>query len=141
MTNAGGVTPGTSFTTSNGGVVVVNADGTFDYTPSAGFIGVDTFDYSVADPSGEADQASVEINVYPDPDPGLNDNPDANDDVATTPMNISVIGNALNNDTDLNSDPLTVSSIDGAPVLGTVGVTVTTAVSYTHLTLPTILLV
>ena len=67
VAEAGGVMPGTLFTTANGGTVVVNVDGTFDYTPSAGFIGVDTFNYTVADPSGETDDASVEINVYPDP--------------------------------------------------------------------------
>ena len=168
---AGGVAPGTPCTTVNGGTVVVNPDGTFDYTPAPGFVGDDTFDYTAIDPAGNSDDATVTISVYPDPDPAANDNPDANDDVATTPMNTSIGGNALSNDADLNTDPITAISIDGAavPLVGNASVTTPnggvlelyangdylyvpptdfvgtetvqytiSAVSYTHLTLPTI---
>ena len=113
---AGGVVPGASFTTINGGTVVVNTDGTFDYTPASGFIGVDTFDYTVTDPAGNTDDATVTILVYPDPDPLANDNPDANDDVATTLMNTTVGGNALLNDVDLNADIITAVFVDGTAV-------------------------
>jgi uncharacterized repeat protein (TIGR01451 family) len=36
-------------TTSGGGSVTVNADGTFSYTPAAGFTGADTFTYTITD--------------------------------------------------------------------------------------------
>ena len=69
---AGGVPAGTPFTTINGGTVVVNPDGTFNYTPAVGFIGVDSFDYTVADPTGATNDATVNINVQPDSDPTVN---------------------------------------------------------------------
>jgi len=99
---AGGVPSGTAFTTVNGGTVVVSADGTFDYTPAAGFIGVDSFEYTIADPSGATDDAMVVINVQPDSDPSVNDAPDANDDASIVQMNTQSTGNALDNDTDPN---------------------------------------
>ena len=114
------VVPGTptTVTTANGGTVTINDDGTFDYGPAPGFIGNDTFDYTIADPSGETDTATVSIDVQPDPDPATNDDPDANDDGAITPKNLPVSGNALDNDTDPNNDaPLTVTDIDGTPVV------------------------
>jgi len=124
VSTAGGVAPGAPFTTANGGTVVINTDGTFDYTPAAGFIGDDTFDYSVIDPAGNTDDATVTIIVYPDPDPAANDNPDANDDVATTQMNTPVSGNALANDSDLNADAIVAVSIDGVavPLVGSASV-------------------
>jgi len=108
---AGGAAPGAPFTTANGGTVIVNPDGTFDYTPAAGFIGVDTFDYAIVDPSGATDDATVTLTVQPDPDPAANDAPDANDDSVITQLNTSFFGSVLTNDTDPNpADVLTVTS-------------------------------
>ena len=36
-------------TTTGGGIVVINPDGSYEYTPAAGFVGEDTFDYTVID--------------------------------------------------------------------------------------------
>ena len=48
------------------GTLVNNLDGTFDYTPNAGFIGVDSFTYTVEDNSGAtSNQATVTITVNP----------------------------------------------------------------------------
>ena len=124
--NAGGVATGTPFTTANGGTVVVNPDGSFDYTPAAGFIGVDSFDYVITDPSGETDDATVSINVQPDSDPSANDAPDANDDAAIAQKNTQATGNVLDNDTDPNNDPLTVTEIDGVAVTSGAPAVVTT---------------
>jgi len=44
------------------GTVLVNADGTITYTPSAGFNGVDSFQYQICDPEG-SDTAWVFITV------------------------------------------------------------------------------
>ena len=106
-----------TITTDQGGTVVVNPDGTFEYIPPAGFMGEDSFDYSVVDPLGEVDDATVTFMIAPDSDPDANDAPDANDDQSVTPLNTPVSGNALDNDTDPNSDPLTVTEIAGTPVV------------------------
>lgn len=61
-------------TSVNGGTVVVNADGSFSYTPVTGFVGLDTFTYTIIDVPGLTDTATVTIDVR---DPN---NPAANDD-------------------------------------------------------------
>ena len=43
------VTVAGTFATSQGGSVIINADGDFTYLPKAGFIGTDTFTYQVSD--------------------------------------------------------------------------------------------
>lgn len=47
----------------NGGVVTVVPDGTFTYTPPAGFVGSDTFVYTIRDTSGDESSATVTIQV------------------------------------------------------------------------------
>ena len=47
----------------NGGVIKANGDGTYTYTPPAGFIGTDSFTYEVNDGSGGAAIATVTITV------------------------------------------------------------------------------
>ncbi|NNF97756.1 MAG: type I secretion C-terminal target domain-containing protein [Desulfobacteraceae bacterium] len=46
-----------------GSTVSYNGDGTFTYTPAAGFTGTDTFTYTLIDDDGETDTATVTINV------------------------------------------------------------------------------
>ena len=46
-----------------GGAVVLNADGSFTYTPDAGFTGTDTFTYTAADGHGGTDTATVTLTV------------------------------------------------------------------------------
>ncbi|HEX9367102.1 MAG TPA: hypothetical protein VF921_10750, partial [Vicinamibacterales bacterium] len=62
---ANGMAPGGTLTTTLGGSVVLNADGTFVYNPPAGFQGADIFWYTLTSPAGVAgtDTASVTINV------------------------------------------------------------------------------
>ena len=54
------------------GSVVVNSDGSFDYTPDANFNGADSFTYIVDDGNGGTDSATVAITVNP-----VNDDPNA----------------------------------------------------------------
>ena len=49
------------------GSVIVNIDGSFTYTPNAGFVGTDTFTYVANDPRGGGDTALVTITVAPPP--------------------------------------------------------------------------
>jgi VCBS repeat-containing protein len=46
------------------GVLTVNADGSFNYTPNAGFTGADTFTYKLNDGRGDSNVATVTISVY-----------------------------------------------------------------------------
>ncbi|MFD0842520.1 tandem-95 repeat protein, partial [Flaviramulus multivorans] len=66
----------------NNGTLVLNADGTFTYTPNAGFTGTDSFVYSVCD-SGTpqaCDQATVYITLIDSTPPNI-DNCDISDQV------------------------------------------------------------
>ena len=45
------------------GSVVVNADGTFTYTPGAGFVGQDSFTYRITDANGDVSTATVTVTV------------------------------------------------------------------------------
>jgi hypothetical protein len=108
------------------GTVTVNANGTITYTPNAGFNGADTFQYEISDGNGGFDTATVRINVA-----GVNDLPDAVDDVATTAEDTAVTINVLGNDTDPDGDTLTVNRIVSNPSNGTVTVNANGTITYT----------
>ncbi|MEM6693094.1 MAG: tandem-95 repeat protein [Pseudomonadota bacterium] len=97
------------------GTLALNSDGSFTYTPDADFNGTDTFTYAADDGKGGIDTAEVSITVNP-----VNDDPVANNDVATTAEDITVSIDVLGNDTDADGDDLLVSDVtQGAN--GTVG--------------------
>jgi large repetitive protein len=96
----------TLVTDATNGTVVLNADGTFTYTPDANFNGTDTFVYEVCDDLGACDQATVTINVVP-----VNDAPDAVDDEYTTNVNTPISGNVTDNDVEVDGDELTVTLV------------------------------
>ena len=106
-----------SNTDASNGTVVVNADGSYVYTPDAGFSGADSFEYTISDGEGGQDTATVSINVEevvapPPPPPGPSDNnpPVAIDDSATTSFETPFNGNVLVNDSDPDGDAITVVS-------------------------------
>ena len=47
------------------GTAVVNADGTFPYTPKSGYAGTDTFTYTVTDTNGQTSTATITVKVAP----------------------------------------------------------------------------
>ena len=114
------------------GIVVDNGDGTFAYDPNGQFesLGVgdtatDTFTYDVEDPGGLVSlvPATVTITIN-----GVNDPPVANDDAFVTDEATAVNGDVLADngsgvDDDVDGDPLTVASVNGAA--GDVGVLLT----------------
>ncbi len=62
-----------TFTTPDGGTVVIEANGDFTYTPAGGFTGIDGFDYTLLDGQGGNDTGSVTIDIEPDePESDLN---------------------------------------------------------------------
>ena len=93
------------------GTLVIAADGSYTYTPGAGAQGLDVgetaqdvFTYAASDGTA-SDTATLTVTVT-----GLNDAPVANDDTNSTDENSPVSGNALANDTDVDGEPLTVST-------------------------------
>jgi len=113
------------------GDVTVNTDGTVTYTPDAGFVGTDTFDYEVCDGAGQCAVATVEVTVTPtDRAPVLVD--DARTTPADTPVAIAVLANDEDGDA-LGAAPggaLTLVTA-GNPLHGQVSVAADGTVTYT----------
>jgi hypothetical protein len=99
------------------------------YTPAAGYNGSDSFSYTVSDGHGGSATASVSVTVTAPPPPPPNRPPVAANDSATTPQDTGVNVSVLANDSDPDSDPLTVDSVT-APANGAAVVNGTT-VRYT----------
>ncbi|NUQ65944.1 MAG: tandem-95 repeat protein, partial [Pirellulales bacterium] len=91
------------------GTLVVNADGSFEYTPAEGFVGDDSFTYVANDGQADSNVATVTISVA-----RLNTAPTAVDDAysMTAGETLSVAeGGLLANDTDGEGDPLVVAVV------------------------------
>ncbi|GAA0544346.1 hypothetical protein GCM10010172_27390 [Paractinoplanes ferrugineus] len=106
------------------GAVKLNADGTVTYTPAKGFAGVDTFTYQAVDADGNLATASVKVTVT-----GANKAPTAKNDKATVAAGSAVVLKPQTNDSDPNSDKLTVTKI-GKPKHGTAVLNANGTVTY-----------
>jgi CshA-type fibril repeat protein/VCBS repeat-containing protein len=103
------------------GTVVLNADGSFTYTPNANFNGSDSFTYRVTDTDGATSIATVTLTVSP-----VNDPPVAVNDSFTTDEDAPATIAVTNNDSDAEGNPLTVTQVNGTSItLGGPGVAVT----------------
>ena len=87
------------------GTVTISASGQALYTPTAGFIGTDSFQYTVTS-SGTTETATVTVVVSAAP----NQPPQAVNDTASTPEDTPVTIDVLANDNDPNGDPLSVTA-------------------------------
>ena len=88
------------------GTVVLNANGTYAYTPNAGFVGTDTFVYQLIDADGGTASATVHIAVSTP----VNNLPVAAPDTAFVNAGSSTTIDVLSNDSDPNGYVLGVSS-------------------------------
>ena len=84
------------------GTLVLNANGTFTYTPNANFNGTDSFVYQVTDGNGGSAQATVNITVN-----SINDDPVAANDAFSTGEDTAYsatlgLDDLLQNDSDLD---------------------------------------
>ena len=79
------------------------------YRPDVDFAGTDSFTYTVSDGRGGTDTATVSLTLTP-----VNDDPEPEDDAATTAEDMPVVVAVLGNDLDVDGDPLLVSAADGA---------------------------
>ncbi|TAJ67800.1 VCBS domain-containing protein [Brevundimonas sp.] len=128
--NGSAIAAGGLVTLSDGGRVVMNANGTLTYTPAANANGARTFDYTISDGQGGSATSSVNLTVNP-----VNDRPVAVNDVASATeaggiqngtAGLGAAGNVLANDTDIDNAVLVVSAErrgaeGGSGVSGTVG--------------------
>jgi VCBS repeat-containing protein len=95
-----------TYTQPDHGMVTLNDNGSFDYTPDPDFNGTDAFTYTIKDDHGVTDTATVTITVN-----SVNDAPDAVDDAAATDEDTPVDIPVLANDTDADGDTLTVGAV------------------------------
>ncbi|MCB8978743.1 MAG: tandem-95 repeat protein [Ardenticatenaceae bacterium] len=114
----------TSTTSPQNGEIVVNEDNTITYTPESNFYGSDSFTYTVGDGTGLTDTGTVLITVSP-----VNDAPDTADDVATTDEDSSVVIDVLANDSDIEGDSLSITSLT-TPAQGTATVNPDNTITY-----------
>jgi VCBS repeat-containing protein len=99
------------------GTLVLNPNGSFTYTPAAGYVGCDSFSYKVDDGHGGTATALVSLTVTGTAP--ANRAPTATADVFRTINNTPVSGNVLANDRDPDGDRLTAALVRG-PSHGTV---------------------
>jgi VCBS repeat-containing protein len=94
------------------GAVILNADGSFTYTPAADFNGTDSFTYEANDGTADSNTVTVTITVRP-----VNDAPVAVADAHTTTMAVPLLVSApgvLGNDTDVEGGALTAVMVTTA---------------------------
>ncbi|WP_400080000.1 Ig-like domain-containing protein [Winogradskyella sp. R77965] len=113
------------------GTVVINPDGSYTYTPNPGFIGEDTFEYTICDDGNPqaCDTATVYIEVLPESGPE-NEAPIANADTAATPEGTPIDIVVLANDFDPDGDPITITATTD-PTNGTVTLNPDGTITYT----------
>ncbi|MCI0359598.1 MAG: cadherin-like domain-containing protein, partial [Planctomycetaceae bacterium] len=99
------------------GSLTLNPDGSFSYTPTAGFTGTDSFIYYASDGSSNSLLTAVTLQVA-----GNGSAPQAQDDSFNVSedsvLNIGFTEGVLANDTDADGDPLTATLVSG-PANGT----------------------
>ncbi len=92
------------------GKLVLNADGSFVYTPNANYNGGDSFTYTASDGyGGVSGVVAVTLGIN-----AANDGPVGAADAATVNEDASVLIDVLVNDTDIDLDTLTISALSGA---------------------------
>ncbi|WP_236503623.1 Ig-like domain-containing protein [Tychonema sp. BBK16] len=108
------------------GAIALNKDGSFTYTPNAGFAGTDTFTYTVSDGIVNSASATVTVNVNNNPPVAI---ADSYTTAFNTPLNVAGLG-VLINDTDAENDPLTAILVAG-PTKGAIALNANGSFSYT----------
>jgi VCBS repeat-containing protein len=90
------------------GTLVLNADGSFSYTPAANYNGPDSFTYTAYDGTLNSATTTVSIGVT-----AINDPPTGAADSASVLEDASVSIAVLANDSDVDGDTLTLTSLSG----------------------------
>ena len=117
------VITGVSAPSAGGTATRINGNTQISYT--AGAVGTETFTYTIADSAGGTDTGNITVTVTNVPPVAVND---SYTQTAATTVTLSV----LSNDTDANSQPLTITAV-GTPSLGGTATRINgnTQISYT----------
>ena len=109
------------------GTVVLDA-GVVKYTPNAGYVGADSFTYTLSDGNGGTDTATVSITVSNSADApvAVADSYSTDEDVAL----VVALPGVLSNDSDADSDPITAIKVTD-PANGTVTLAADGSFTYT----------
>ena len=109
---------------SAGGTITINANNTISYTPVAGFIGVETFTYTVNDGTPDSNAtATVSVNVAPQLPTAVNDTFTLDEDSGTTSLAV------LLNDNDGGGN-LSISNVSSGSAGGTISIGANNTISY-----------
>jgi VCBS repeat-containing protein len=109
------------------GTVSLNTNGSFTYTPTAGYIGSDGFTYKANDGAANSNIATVAITVAANHAPvATNDSYSTNED---NPLTVSAPG-VLTNDTDADGNTLTANLVTG-PAHGSLTLNANGSFTYT----------
>jgi gliding motility-associated-like protein len=104
----GTFSPSQTATIPNVGTIVINANGSYTFTPTANYNGtVPSIDYTATDANGGSDVGALQLTITP-----VNDAPVAVDDIKTTNENTTASGNVLTDgtdDSDVDGNTLTIT--------------------------------
>src|SRR5438445_147170 len=118
----------TSVSATNGTAVIVGGTNVL-FTPAANFNGTATIGYSISDGNGGTASALITVTVSP-----VNDPPVAADDAANTAEDVPVTISPLDNDSDVDGDSLTITSVSAtngtAVIVGGTNVLFTPAANF-----------
>ena len=114
------------------GTAILQADGTYTYTPNTDFIGTDVFSYKMCDSGSPAlcDTATVTIEVLY-LSISKNEKPIAVDDVTQTPINVPIKIRVKANDSDPDGDPLSIPTAVTNPLNGSIVYNADSTITYT----------
>ncbi|WP_426000361.1 Ig-like domain-containing protein [Caulobacter sp. DWR1-3-2b1] len=93
------------------GSAVLNANGTITYTPAAGYVGADSFTYTISDGRGGVATATINLTITA---PATNNAPVAANDTVHTNRNVALVFNPRLNDADADGDGLAVTGVGSA---------------------------
>ncbi len=114
-----------------GGTVDLNSDGSFTFTPNAGFSGAASFTFVINDGTADSATYTASIDVIPT---AVNTAPVAVADTYTldedTPLVVDALAGLLANDSDAESDSLTIEVVD-SPASGTLNLSGDGSFTYT----------
>ncbi|MCP4424410.1 MAG: tandem-95 repeat protein, partial [Chloroflexi bacterium] len=115
----------TAITTPTHGVAFLNVDNSVAYTPTLNYAGEDAFVYTIMDSAGAAATATITVTVSNE-----NDNPVAANDESVTDEDMAVTIGVLANDTDVDGDTLTITSVT-TPTNGLAAINPDNSITYT----------
>ena len=117
-------------TTSNG-TLVLNADGSFDYSHNDTVTSGDTFTYNITDSAGNISNTAT-VNLYINPRPTANDISAPVICQQSGTINVAAVSGAISNDTDPEGQALTAALVSGPANASSFTLNADGSYDYTH---------